>query len=135
MIKCLEGYFCCFASDKQTQWVKWLPLVEWWYNTSFHISTKMSPFMELYGYHLTSITSPFKEISKVQVVEDHIENQQEVLQLLKDTLTISQNYMKQQAYQHCNERNFEVGEWVFLKLQPYKHMPLKKNRTHVLWSL
>jgi hypothetical protein len=26
--KCLEGYLCCFASDKHTQWVKWFPLVE-----------------------------------------------------------------------------------------------------------
>jgi hypothetical protein len=34
--KCLEGYICCFESNKQTQWVKWFPLVEWWYNTSFH---------------------------------------------------------------------------------------------------
>ena len=25
--KCLEGYLCCFAYDKQTQWVKWLSLV------------------------------------------------------------------------------------------------------------
>ena len=36
--KCLEGYLCCFASNKQTQWVKWLPLTKWWYNTSFHTS-------------------------------------------------------------------------------------------------
>ena len=27
--KCLEGYLCCFVFDKQTQWVKWLPLTEW----------------------------------------------------------------------------------------------------------
>jgi hypothetical protein len=27
--KSLEGYIFCFAYDKQTQWVKWLPLVEW----------------------------------------------------------------------------------------------------------
>jgi len=32
--KCLEGYIHCFVSNKHTQWVKWLPLVEWWYNTS-----------------------------------------------------------------------------------------------------
>ena len=24
--KCLEGYICFFAYDKQTQWVKWFPL-------------------------------------------------------------------------------------------------------------
>ena len=38
--KCLEGYLCCFVFDKQTQWVKCLPLAEWWYNTSSHIATK-----------------------------------------------------------------------------------------------
>jgi hypothetical protein len=47
--------------------------------------------------------------SKVQVVEDHIENQQEVLQLLKDNLAITQNMMKQQAYQHHSERNLKWG--------------------------
>jgi hypothetical protein len=36
--KCLEGYLHYFASNKPTQWVKWLPLEKWWYNTSFHTS-------------------------------------------------------------------------------------------------
>ena len=72
--KCLEGYLRCFVSDKQTQWVKWLPLAIWWYNTSFHTATKMIPFMALYGYHPPSITSSLRENSKVQAVEDHIEH-------------------------------------------------------------
>jgi hypothetical protein len=118
--KCLEGYLRCFVSDKQAQWFKWLPLAEWWYNTSFHTATKMTPFMALYGYHPPSITSSLKEKSKVQAVEDHIENQQQVLQILKDNLTMAQNRMKQQADQHRSERIFEVGDWVFLRLQPYK---------------
>ena len=58
--KCLEGYLHCFAFDKQTHRVKWLLLAGWWYTTSFHTSTKISPFMELYGYHPPSITSPLK---------------------------------------------------------------------------
>jgi hypothetical protein len=53
--KCLEGYLCCFVYDKKTQWFKWLPLAEWWYNTSFHTATKMTPFMALYGYHPPSV--------------------------------------------------------------------------------
>jgi hypothetical protein len=36
--------------------------------------------------------------------------------------------MKQQADQHCSERSFEVGDWVFLRLQPYKQMSLKKSK-------
>jgi len=93
--KCLEGYICCFVFDKQTQWVKWFPLAEWWYNTSFHTTTKMIPFMVLYGYHPLSITTYLRENSKFQVVEDHIEHQQQVLQLLKDNLTLAHNGMKQ----------------------------------------
>jgi DNA-binding ferritin-like protein len=88
----------------------------------------MTPFMALYGYHPPSITSSLKEKSKVQAVEDHIENQQQVLQILKDNLTMAQNRMKQQADQHHSERSFEVGDWVFLRLQPYKQMSLKQAK-------
>jgi hypothetical protein len=126
--KCLEGYLHCFVSDKQRQWFKWLPLAEWWYNTSFHTATKMTPFMALYGYHPPSITSSLKEKSKVQAVEDHIENQQQILQILKDNLTMAHNRMKQQVDQHRSERSFEVGDWVFLRLQPYKQMSLKQAK-------
>ena len=73
--KCLEVYLRCFASNKQPQWVKWLPLAEWWYNTSFNTASKMSPFMALYGYQPPSITSPLKGHSKVQAVEDHLQHQ------------------------------------------------------------
>ena len=84
--------------------------------------------MALYGYNLPSITSSLRDQSKVQAVEEHIENQQQILQLLKDNLTLAQNQMKQQANQHCSERSFEVGDWVLLRLQPYKQMSLKKSK-------
>ena len=44
--------------------------------------------MELYGYHSPYITSPLKGKCKFQAVEDHLEHQQEVLQILKDNLVI-----------------------------------------------
>jgi hypothetical protein len=66
--------------------------------------------MVLYGYHPLSITSPLRGKGKVQVVEDHIEHQQEFLKILKDSLVITQNRMKQQANQHHSETNFEVGD-------------------------
>ena len=36
--------------------------------------------------------------------------------------------MKQQADQHRSERSFEVGDCVFLRLQPYKQMFLKQAK-------
>ena len=35
--------------------------------------------------------------------------------------------MKQQADHNRTEREFEVGEWVFVKLQPYKQLSLKQK--------
>ena len=88
--------------------------------------------MALYGYHPPSITLPLKENTKVQAVEDHIGNQQEVLKLLKDNLVMAQNRMKRQADQHRNEKEFEVGDWVFLRLQPHKQMSLKHQKNNKL---
>ena len=56
----------------------------------------MTPFMALYGYRPPSITYSLRD-SKVQPVEDHMDHQQKVLQLLKDTLNLAQNQMKQEA--------------------------------------
>ena len=36
--------------------------------------------------------------------------------------------MKQQADQHHSEISFDVADWVFLRLQPYKLMSLKKAK-------
>jgi hypothetical protein len=80
----------------------------------------MSPFIELYRYHPPSITSPWKWIAKVHAVEDHIGNQKVGLKLLNDKLYMEQNRMKQYADKHHSENGFEMGNWVFFSLQPYK---------------
>ena len=49
-----------------------------------------------------------------------MKHQQQVLQLLKDNLNLAQNQMKQQANQHRSERSYNVGDWLFLRLQAYK---------------
>jgi hypothetical protein len=36
--------------------------------------------------------------------------------------------MKQQAYQHRSEGEFEVGGWVLMRLQPYQHMSPKQQK-------
>ncbi|XP_062075047.1 uncharacterized protein LOC133779060 [Humulus lupulus] len=47
--KCLDKYLRCMTSDKPREWSKWLPLAGWWYNTSFHCSSKMMPLEVVYG--------------------------------------------------------------------------------------
>jgi hypothetical protein len=47
--KCLETYLRCFFLEKKNQSAQWLLLVEWWSNTSYHTSTRMTPFEEVNG--------------------------------------------------------------------------------------
>jgi hypothetical protein len=70
--KCLETYLWCFASDRQNQWAQWLPLVEWWYNTSYHTTTRMTPFEVVYGQNPSSVLSYMPGVSKVQEVDKNI---------------------------------------------------------------
>jgi hypothetical protein len=127
--KYIEGYLQHFRFDKYTQWFKWFPFVKWWYNKSFHTSSKMTPFMALYGYHPPSIAPlGLRGKKKVQTMEDHIEHQEEVIQLLNDILAITQNRMKQKENQHHSERESEVVDEVFFRLQPCEQMSLKKQK-------
>ena len=63
--------------------VKWFPLAEWWYNTSFHTAAKMTPFMALYGYHPPSITSYLRENYKVNVMKPAQEKIEKIDQRLR----------------------------------------------------
>jgi hypothetical protein len=62
----LQTHLRCFSSDKQHQWVQWLPLFEWWYNTSYHTNTKMTPYEAMFVQRSPTITTYLLGTSKVQ---------------------------------------------------------------------
>lgn len=58
--------------------------------------------------------------SKVQVVAKCLEDRDKMILLLKFHLLRAQHRMKQEADKHRSDRNFEIGDWVFVKLQPHR---------------
>lgn len=84
--KCLETYLRCFTSEKQHLWVQWLPLAEWWYNTNYHATTKMTPYEAVYGQLPPSPTSYLTGCSKVQAVDQLLQHRATMLAHLRENL-------------------------------------------------
>jgi hypothetical protein len=76
----------CFASEKKNQWAQWLPLTEWWYNTSYHTTTHMIPFEAIYGHKPPSVLSYLPGTSKVQAVDQTPTIREDIIHTLKENL-------------------------------------------------
>lgn len=37
------------VGEKPSAWLSWLPLAEWWYNTTYHSAIPTTPYEALYG--------------------------------------------------------------------------------------
>ncbi|KAL0398581.1 UNVERIFIED_CONTAM: Transposon Ty3-G Gag-Pol polyprotein [Sesamum radiatum] len=118
--QCLENYLRCMCHQKPKKWAQWLTLAEFWFNTNFHTGLKATPFQALYGYPPHQlIVGPYLQSHHTEV-EGLIQERTKVMQLLKDNLHLAQQRMKLYADKRRSEREFEVGDEVFLKLQPYR---------------
>jgi ribosomal protein L21E len=61
-----------------------------------------------------------------------VQQSQDILRELKDHLQRAQNEHKVQADKHRVECTFEVGDLVYIRLQPYMHASIKRSRAKKL---
>ncbi|XP_011027642.1 PREDICTED: transposon Ty3-G Gag-Pol polyprotein [Populus euphratica] len=116
----LEQYLRCFTGDQPHKWVDWLPWAEFSYNTVIHSSTKISPFEAVYGISPPNVLSYVPGTTRVQAVDEYLHDRDSVLQDLRHQLVLARDRMKTQADKHRREVHFTVGDFVYLKLQPYR---------------
>ncbi|KAL7137463.1 hypothetical protein ABFS83_10G093900 [Erythranthe nasuta] len=100
--------------------MKWLTLAEFWYNTNHHTSLKMSPFQALYGYKPPYFSMGSYLDTTNSTVGSFIRDRALALDLIRDNLLLAQTRMKHDADTKRVERRFEVGDEVYLKLQPFR---------------
>lgn len=128
----LEHYLRCFVLEKPASWCSLLHWAEWWYNTTFHSTIQMTPFQALYGTPPPTVSMYLPGTTTVHSVDVALQNRDELLRSLKSNMSITQNRMKQSADLNRTERTFEVNDWVFLKLHPYRQKSLLKRASHKL---
>jgi hypothetical protein len=117
--QCLEQYLHCAVQDNPKQWKKWLGLAEFWYNSSFHSSLGCSPFRALYKQDPNFGGMPNLTVAENSEAEDAALDYQAHTELLRAQLLRAQLRQKHFADRNRSERQFQVGEQVLLKLQPY----------------
>lgn len=130
----LEMYLRCFTSDYPKKWVEWLAWAEFCYNTSFHSSLKTSPFEVVYGRSPPKLTSYCHGLSKIEAVDHALHSRDAMIQSVRGRLLHAQNIMKSRYDLHHRELVLEVGDWVLLKLQPYRQISLSARRNKKLSS-
>jgi hypothetical protein len=111
--------------QKPKDWSKWVSLAEWWYNTNFHTSLNITPFEALYGYASPQLALGTVPKGNNQAVSGVLNERVQAARILKDQLLKAQNRMKKFADKRRLDRQFLVGDWVYLKLQPYRKISIQ----------
>lgn len=118
----LEDYLRHFVSDKQADWVRWLPLAEFSYNNTPSASTKFSPFFVQMGFHprFNSLVAS----SGIPSADGFVEHLQRVHEALIDTLLAAK--LAQAKYYNGDRRvaaSYQAGDLVWLSR---KHIRTKR---------
>ena len=94
-----------------------ISLAEYWYNTSFHTALGCTPFEVLYGHPLRhfGILNPIDNI--VPDLAAWLKDRNLLTNLIQQQLLRARQRMKHHVDANRFEREFLVGDMVYLKLQ------------------
>ncbi|KAJ0895862.1 putative nucleotidyltransferase, Ribonuclease H [Helianthus annuus] len=127
--RCLQNFLRSFAGDEPRAWSKYLYLAEYWYNTSHHSSINMSPFQALYGQPIPEAIRYKPEMSDNPSIDFTLKEMQRLRVVLKQNLKRAQQRMSSLANEHRMDKEFQIGDMVFLKLQDYRQKSVE-NRSY-----
>lgn len=117
--QCLEMFLRCFTHACPAQWQQWLGLAQFWYNSSYHSALAMSPFEAMFGRKPAYFGLSIASVGAPDQLNSWLDDRNNMNSLIHHHLLRAQQRMKYQADAHRSERSFCVGDWVFMKLQPY----------------
>ncbi|WMV24288.1 hypothetical protein MTR67_017673 [Solanum verrucosum] len=108
--------------DFKGSWDDHLPLIEFAYNNSYHSSIQMSPYEALYGRRCRSPVGWFEVGETALIGPDSVLDAMGKVQLIIDRLKTAQSRQKSYANVRRRELEFQVDDWVLLKVSPMKGM-------------
>ncbi|KAM2705668.1 hypothetical protein EV1_034859 [Malus domestica] len=101
-------------------WHDCLDLMEFAYNNSYHSSIGMAHFKALYGKSCRKPLCWSEVGERVLMGPEIVDETTQNIQVIKSNLKAAQDRQKSLANKHATDRRYNVGDWVFLKLSPWK---------------
>lgn len=108
--ECLETFLRCFVHACTNRWSKWLSFAQFWYNSSTHFATGLSPFEALYGCQPRQLGIIDQPIISSSQLADWLQQRLLMSDLLKQHLERAKLRMKRKAGKGRSECEFAVGE-------------------------
>nr|GEV47980.1 putative reverse transcriptase domain-containing protein [Tanacetum cinerariifolium] len=97
-----------------------LPLVEFSYNNSYHSSVRCAPFEALYSRKCRSLIM-WAEVREGHLIRlELVQESTEKISQIKDRLKVIRDRQKSYADKRIKPLEFSVGEYVLLKVSPWK---------------
>ncbi|PRQ42384.1 putative nucleotidyltransferase, Ribonuclease H [Rosa chinensis] len=119
-IQTLEDMLRACSLQFKGSWDKHLALMEFAYNNSYHSSIGMAPYEALYGKQCRTPLC-WDEVGERQLIgPEIIEITTDKVKVIRERLKTAQSRQKSYADKHRKHLEFQVGDWVFLKLSPWK---------------
>ena len=101
-------------------WDRYIPLMEFAYNNSFHSSIGMSPYEALYGRKCRTPVC-WMELNEHKVIgPDIVKDTEEKVQIIQKRLKAASDRQKSCANLKRRDIEYEVGDKVFLKVSPWR---------------
>ncbi|KHN29903.1 Retrotransposable element Tf2 155 kDa protein type 2, partial [Glycine soja] len=125
----LEQYLRAFVHDKPSHWFSFLSLAEWSYNTAVHSATGVSPFEATFGKPPPSLPSYLAGDSSIEPVDSILTFRTHLHTVLQRRLAKAQAAMKKHTDSHRRDIQFNIRDWVFVRLRPYRQTSLQPHYT------
>ncbi|TYK00326.1 putative retroelement pol polyprotein [Cucumis melo var. makuwa] len=107
--KSVETYLRCFCGERLNEWSQWINWAEYWYNTTYHSSIRITPFQAVYGRLPPPLIYYGDMETPNSTLDQQLKERDVALGALKQHLKFAQERMKKQVDAKRRERNGEVA--------------------------